>query len=109
MKKKITAFAAMAALFAATAAYAFPDRPIQIIVPYSAGGSTDLSMRILAESLQRHIPGIDRHYSQPAGRRRCHRHLGSPSQSAGRIYAWFRRAGPSGAAAASWWHRLHPW
>lgn len=35
----------------------FPDRPIQIIVPYSAGGSTDLSTRLLAETLQRVLPG----------------------------------------------------
>lgn len=35
----------------------FPARPIQIVVPYAAGGGTDLSARLLAESLQRHIPG----------------------------------------------------
>lgn len=35
----------------------FPVRPVQIVVPYAAGGGTDLSARLLAESLQRHIPG----------------------------------------------------
>jgi len=35
----------------------FPERPIQVIVPYSAGGSTDLSMRLLADSFKRSVPG----------------------------------------------------
>lgn len=57
MKKRIIMMAALIGSLTATAAYAFPDRPIQIVVPYSAGGGTDLSMRLLAESMQRHIPG----------------------------------------------------
>jgi tripartite-type tricarboxylate transporter receptor subunit TctC len=57
MKKTLAVAAALAGTLAATAAYAFPDRPIQIIVPYSAGGGTDLSMRLLAESMQRHMDG----------------------------------------------------
>lgn len=40
-----------------TSAFAeFPKRPVQVIVPYSAGGSTDLSMRLLADSFKRNIP-----------------------------------------------------
>lgn len=35
----------------------FPERPVQVIVPYSAGGSTDLSMRLLADSFKRNVPG----------------------------------------------------
>lgn len=35
----------------------YPERPIQVIVPYSAGGSTDLSMRLLADSFKRNVPG----------------------------------------------------
>lgn len=31
----------------------YPQRPVQIIVPYSAGGSTDLSMRVVAETFER--------------------------------------------------------
>jgi tripartite-type tricarboxylate transporter receptor subunit TctC len=57
MKKTLALAAALAGTLAATTAYAFPDRPIQIIVPYSAGGGTDLSMRLLAESMQRHMDG----------------------------------------------------
>ncbi|WP_445682747.1 Bug family tripartite tricarboxylate transporter substrate binding protein [Radicibacter daui] len=56
MNKKIAILAGLMGSLVATAAHAFPDRPIQIVVPYAAGGSTDLSMRLLAESLQRHIP-----------------------------------------------------
>ncbi|MGO4852101.1 Bug family tripartite tricarboxylate transporter substrate binding protein [Phaeovulum sp. W22_SRMD_FR3] len=55
---KIQAIAA-AVLACATPALAadFPVRPVQIIVPYSAGGGTDLSVRILAEALQRSMSG----------------------------------------------------
>lgn len=35
----------------------FPSRPIQVIVPYSAGGSTDLSARIMADVLKKHLSG----------------------------------------------------
>ncbi|MFV0333111.1 MAG: Bug family tripartite tricarboxylate transporter substrate binding protein [Tropicimonas sp.] len=50
-----TALATLAALPALAAD--FPKRPIQVIVPYSAGGSTDLSMRILADSIERNFDG----------------------------------------------------
>ena len=30
----------------------WPDRPVRLIVPYPAGGSTDVLFRILAERLQ---------------------------------------------------------
>lgn len=51
------AFAATAAsLLAVPAVAQYPERPIQIIVPYSAGGGTDLSVRLLAESLTRQLP-----------------------------------------------------
>ena len=46
---------AAAAAFAATPAFAqsaWPDRNIRMIVPYPAGGSTDVLFRILAERLK---------------------------------------------------------
>lgn len=50
----------IAALLAAVATPVladFPERPIQIIVPYGAGGGTDLSVRLLAESFERNVEG----------------------------------------------------
>ena len=59
MKRTLTAtaLAACAALFAATAAAAQdypwkPDRPVTIIVPWAAGGSTDQMARIVAAELE---------------------------------------------------------
>jgi tripartite-type tricarboxylate transporter receptor subunit TctC len=46
------AFAAFLALAAAaTSAQTFPDRPISMIVPYAAGGSSDVLARLLGERL----------------------------------------------------------
>ncbi|OOY02975.1 MULTISPECIES: tripartite tricarboxylate transporter substrate binding protein [unclassified Thioclava] len=55
--KKVLTLGVLATLVAAPALAEFPERPIQIIVPYSAGGSTDLGMRLMADSLKRHIDG----------------------------------------------------
>lgn len=52
---KILAKAALAALaLAASAApsWAFPDRPVQLIVPWAAGGGMDAVMRIFANGLE---------------------------------------------------------
>ncbi len=58
MSKKLFAAAlAAAAVVAGPALAEFPERPVQVIVPYSAGGSTDLSMRILADSFERNVSG----------------------------------------------------
>ena len=35
---------------------AYPDRPITLIVPWSAGGGSDTSMRMLAEQLSKDMP-----------------------------------------------------
>src|SRR6202012_1785346 len=46
------ALAAFLALAAATAsAETFPDRPVSMIVPYAAGGSSDVLLRLLGERL----------------------------------------------------------
>ena len=53
MRMLARAAAAVAMTFAAsTAALAFPDRPIQLIVPWAAGGGMDAVMRIVANGLE---------------------------------------------------------
>jgi tripartite-type tricarboxylate transporter receptor subunit TctC len=47
MRVRITA-ALVAASLAAMPAHAFPDRPIQVVVPYGAGGPVDMVARLLA-------------------------------------------------------------
>ena len=47
--KSIAASLLLVIAGAATAADAFPIKPITFIIPYSAGGSTDISARILAQ------------------------------------------------------------
>lgn len=59
MTKNLIIATALAAAAAATPALAdFPERPLQVIVPYSAGGSTDLGMRVVADMLETKFDGI---------------------------------------------------
>jgi len=44
------------ALVAAPAMAAYPDKPIQLIVPYSAGGSTDVLARAIGQVAPKHFP-----------------------------------------------------
>jgi tripartite-type tricarboxylate transporter receptor subunit TctC len=60
MKRLLGGLAAATAAitFSASAGMAeYPARPIEIIVPYGAGGGTDLSMRVMAETLQKYLLG----------------------------------------------------
>ncbi|KAB2910398.1 MAG: tripartite tricarboxylate transporter substrate binding protein [Hyphomicrobiaceae bacterium] len=52
----LAAFAAIGA-FAAGSAHAqnFPTKPVTLVVPWPAGGSTDLAMRALADATQKHL------------------------------------------------------
>ncbi len=52
MTVRITTLAACAALIAAPAyAQTYPVKPVRIIVPYAAGGNTDITARAIAEKL----------------------------------------------------------
>jgi tripartite-type tricarboxylate transporter receptor subunit TctC len=46
---------AVAATFGAAQAQSFPARPVTLIVPWPAGGSTDVGMRALASATERHL------------------------------------------------------
>ena len=54
MKKLLTA---LAASMLATAALAFPDKPVTIVVPFAAGGPTDKVARDFAEALRKPLGG----------------------------------------------------
>lgn len=47
--------AVMALLTAPAAAEDFPSRPVRIVVPYSAGGTSDTAARLVADPLGRHL------------------------------------------------------
>jgi tripartite-type tricarboxylate transporter receptor subunit TctC len=53
-------FVLLAAVLAAAAlparAQVFPERPVRIVVPYAAGGATDVAARVLAEALGAALP-----------------------------------------------------
>ncbi len=34
----------------------YPTRPVEVIVPYAAGGGVDVTARVLAENLKKHLP-----------------------------------------------------
>ncbi|WP_319484973.1 tripartite tricarboxylate transporter substrate binding protein [uncultured Cohaesibacter sp.] len=60
MKKSLLSLSvAVAAVMAAgtVSAADFPARPIQVVVPYSAGGSTDLSLRVFADTFEKNFEG----------------------------------------------------
>ncbi len=61
MKRHITGIAAALAL-SATAAVAqnYPERPITMIVPFAAGGPTDVIARIVGENMSQDTGSADR-------------------------------------------------
>ncbi|MCA0963029.1 tripartite tricarboxylate transporter substrate binding protein [Salipiger bermudensis] len=66
---KTALLGAATAAIAATGALAadYPQRPIQVVVPYSAGGSTDLSMRVVADAFERAFDAQMVVRNQPGG------------------------------------------
>ena len=52
---RILAAAVFAAIVCATPASAYPDHPVKMIVPYPAGGTTDILARIVAARLEQRL------------------------------------------------------
>jgi tripartite-type tricarboxylate transporter receptor subunit TctC len=56
--RRVAVIAAMSILLGAGGALAeFPERPITLIVPYPPGGGADISARLLAPIIERHLGG----------------------------------------------------
>src|SRR3954453_15058464 len=55
MKKAILLASAFALLAGVAQAQQFPTRPVTLIVPWPAGGSTDIGMRALAAATEKHL------------------------------------------------------
>src|SRR5882757_4442572 len=55
MKKAILLASALALFAGFTQAQQFPTRPVTLIVPWPAGGSTDIGMRALASATEKHL------------------------------------------------------
>jgi tripartite-type tricarboxylate transporter receptor subunit TctC len=55
MRKAILLAAALSALTGIAQAQQFPTRPVTLIVPWPAGGSTDIGMRALASATEKHL------------------------------------------------------
>jgi len=70
MKHPVTALIGLclSAVVATTAAAAdYPSRPVQVIVPYAAGGGTDLSARVMAEFIEPYLGGTMVVRNMPGG------------------------------------------
>lgn len=55
LRRRLLALAALAVAAPAALAQAYPSRPVTLIVPWPAGGSTDRHLRALAEIASKHL------------------------------------------------------
>jgi len=72
------------AVVAATGAAAqnFPDRPIRVVVPFSAGSASDVVARLVLDKMS---SALDQHRRESAWRGRQHRDSGDSSCGAQRL------------------------
>ena len=56
--KKLVTLVALAAVAWASHANDYPNKPVSIIVPFTAGGPTDRVARDLAEALRKQLGGV---------------------------------------------------
>ncbi|CAB5653906.1 Argininosuccinate lyase [Comamonas aquatica] len=55
MRRSLLALAALATIGAAHAQSSYPNKPIKLLVPFAAGGTTDLIARVVADPLGREL------------------------------------------------------
>ena len=57
MKSSVRILVALSAMLAATSAFAenYPSKPVKIIIPFSAGGVTDIAGRLIAQRLSERL------------------------------------------------------
>jgi len=53
--KRLISAAVVGTAFATSSAFAFPDREIKVVVPFTAGGPTDVVARTMAEAMRKHL------------------------------------------------------
>jgi tripartite-type tricarboxylate transporter receptor subunit TctC len=56
VKRLALSLATLALLALPAAAQTFPERPVRLVVPFTAGGATDVGARVLAEALTQVLP-----------------------------------------------------